>query len=146
MGFEKFTDSSDRQVNQKLLRKILKQVCDKKATFASEVAHYVGADRDKVASIMRQLEESGTLEVLEPKMTNGDKRLLSASRRTGKDSIEQMKQPRWYGLNSDLDWEIHHSSKDLVVDEYHNKIENPEGVDNNIMDLAVSNMEDEGMM
>lgn len=141
-----FTDSSGRKVEQKLLRKVLKQVCNKKAAFATEIAHFTNQDPDEIALILRQLKQAGILEVLKPKMKNGDKRLMSASKRTGKNSIDQMRQPTWYGLNSDLDWEIKHSSKDIVVNEYHEEIKNPNGTDQNILDMAVKRMEANGEM
>lgn len=144
MGLDRYNNSSGRKVEQKLLRKILKVVADKKATYASEVSHFVDADPSEVASILRQLEESDVLEVLKPKMKHSDPRLLSASKRTGKRSIDQMRQPTWYGLNSDVDWALK-DKKRGYIDPYGNSVESPE-IRKNLMDYAVDRMDQEGKM
>lgn len=145
MGLKDHYGTSSREVDQKLLRKVLKQVCDKQATYPSEVSYFVQEDKDKVGLIMRQLEQVGILERLIPQKKNGDRRLLKASIRTDKRSLEQMKQPNWYGLNSDMDWEIKQTSGE-VIDEYGNVIEDHEGVDQNIVDKSVKRMKRSGLM
>lgn len=135
-----FTDSDGRKVEQSVIRKILKVICDKKATYASEVSSYVDADPSNIGSILRQLEESGVLEELTPKMKHGDPRLRDAVLDSQFSGIEEAKNPRWYGLNSDVDWELKVNGKDMWVDEYHRVIEDPEGVDKNLLDYAVDKM------
>jgi len=138
--------SGSRKVDQEMMRKLLKQIADKKACFASELTHYVDGDVDEVATVLRQLVDAGILETLQPSKKHGDPRLLEASQRTGKDNIEEMRQPNWYGLNSDRNWCIKNNKDGNYYDENHNRVWFDEMDEGYAMDQAVEEMEKNGDM
>lgn len=139
------SNSNNREVNQRFLRNVFKVVADKKASYPSEVKYFVDTnDINKIAKVMRELEDVGIFERLKPKMKNADPRLRSASYRTGKNSMDKMKQPKWYGLNSEHDWYLKDDNLDHYVNEYGDKVENKS--DQSATDFMVERLENEGMM
>lgn len=137
--------SSGRQVEQKFLRKVVKVVCDKGATYPSEVASRCSHDPGEVGELMRQLKKSGFLEELSPKMKHSDKRLLNR-RNDIEGGIKEFKKRNWYGLNSDLEWSFRDRNRDIYVNEYHNHIANPDPNRKSVIDRAVDMLEEVGEM
>lgn len=146
MGLEDFSSSvQGRKVNQKLLRNVLKVVADKRASYPSEVAHYVDASRKECGSLMRRLKDAGVLERLQPKMKHSDTRLLMR-RREFDGGIDYMSQMNWYGLNSAREWHLKNDSTGQWVNEYHKPIENGEEYENDLIDDAVALLNGEGVV
>lgn len=130
----------NRQVDQKFLGNVLKVVAKKKATYPTEVSKYVDQDIDKCAKLLRQLEESGVLERLKPKMKNYDGRIVSRRNDGIFSGIEEAKRMSWYGLNSVYDWQLKVNNRELYVNEYHEVIDQPEEISENLVDMAVNKM------
>lgn len=114
-----------RKVEQKLLNRILKVVCDKQASYPGEIAARVDAGEEKVGSILHDLVKQDVLERLFPSMKGNDQRLLNRRRSVngGKDAMNQRD---WYALNSDYDWALKDNNTGRYVDEYGNTVENPD--------------------
>jgi len=133
---------SGRKVEQKLLRKVLKVICDKKTSYPTEVAHHTSKDPGEIGSLLRELEDAGILERLKPKMKHSDDRLLKRSRDI-QGGIKKFSQMNWYGLNSDLNWVLKDKNSGKYTDEYHETLldQDPD-IEENILDMAVNRMEE----
>lgn len=138
-----WTSESKRSVNQKLLRKTVKTVADKKATYPSEVSSYVSQDPGTVGRLLRELEEAGFLERLKPRMKHSDQRLLDR-RSDIEGGMKEFKKRNWYGLNSDLCWALPDPEKGVHVNEYHDRVEvvNPDRL--SLVNRAVKMLDEKG--
>jgi len=125
---------SSQKVAQPVLREVMGFIAQKKATYATEVKWNTSIGSIKKAGeILHTLESSGVLERLVPVEKNNDERLLSRRKDRWADDDKGLKDFRgkkWYGLNSDKNWQLKPSNHDFYVDEYHQRLSDFETEDN----------------
>lgn len=118
---------------QPILREVLSVVAQKKATYATEVKWNTSISSIKKAGeILHILEDAGVVERLVPVQKDNDERLLDRRKSMWANDdkgLDDFRGKKWYGLNSDLHWELQPKGYDYVVDEYHDPVSYGETVD-----------------
>lgn len=98
--------AGEPEVEQKMIRKILKVIADKRASYPTEISARTGFQVSEVSSLLYSLADADVLEFI----TAGDQRVkdrASELQKQGKGKIGQVEQMNWVGLNTDIRWSLY---------------------------------------
>ena len=116
-------DFEENQIEFEKVVRILDVIANKKASYRAEIAGIKGMSEDEVRKILHKLEDENIIELLTPSIGWNDPRMLEQGKRPNFNSVKEIRQPTWYGLNSDLEWvlKVDKNSPDdpEYMDEYH---------------------------
>ena len=134
-------DFEENQIEFEKVVRILDVIANKKASYRAEIAGIKGMSEDEVRKILHKLEDENIIELLTPSIGWNDARMLEQGKRPNFNSVKEIRQPTWYGLNSDLEWvlKVDKNSPDDpdYMDEYHRPLDSEKvEMDRSVGDLV----------